>query len=209
MKDYNKLSREMVSTQLKSRGIKDKKVLKAMEKVPRHKFVPENLRHLSYNDEPLPIGEGQTISQPYIVAYMTEKASLQENDKVLEIGTGSGYQTAILAKIAHEVYTVEVIPSLQQNAKNILNKLGYGNIRFRTGDGTKGWEEPAPYEAIIVTAAPPRIPEKLLEQLKDKGRLVIPIGEGFQDLYLIIKDGNKIKKERLLPVRFVPLISTH
>lgn len=199
----------MVSTQLKSRGIKDKKVLKAMEKVPRHKFVPENLRHLSYNDEPLPIGEGQTISQPYIVAYMTEKASLQENDKVLEIGTGSGYQTAILAKIAHEVYTVEVIPSLQQNAKNILNKLGYGNIRFRTGDGTKGWEEPAPYEAIIVTAAPPRIPEKLLEQLKDKGRLVIPIGEGFQDLYLIIKDGNKIKKERLLPVRFVPLISTH
>lgn len=209
MKGYDNLRREMVAVQLENRGIKDQNVLDAMKKVPRHQFVPEDLRHLSYNDEPLPIGEGQTISQPYIVAYMTEKAAVHKNSRVLEIGTGSGYQTAVLAEIAENVYTVELISGLQKKAKDILEELGYKNIFFRTGDGTRGWEEFSPYDAIIVTAAPPKVPEKLINQLKDEGRLVIPIGEGFQDLYLITKKGKEIKKEKLLPVRFVPLITTH
>ena len=156
----------MVENQIKARGIKDERVLKAMNKVPRHKFVPETMRRYAYNDEPLPIGKGQTISQPYIVAYMTEVLELTPEDKVLEIGTGSGYQAAVLAEIAQEVYTVEIVEELARKARDILSEEGYENIRFHTGDGTFGWNKHAPYDAIIVTAAPSRVPEKLQDQLK-------------------------------------------
>jgi len=199
----------MVETQLKARGIKDEKVLKAMEKVQRHLFVPENMRSYAYNDEPLPIGEGQTISQPYIVAYMTEVVKLNKNKKVLEIGSGSGYQTAILAEIAKEVFTIEIITSLFQKAKEVLDGLGYKNIHFKQGDGSLGWAKHAPYDAIVVTAAPQRLPEVLKDQLENHGRMIIPVGETFQDLILVVRKNNTFKREKLLPVRFVPLISTH
>jgi len=199
----------MVKTQLESRGIKDEKVLKAMENIQRHLFVPENMRSYAYNDEPLPIGEGQTISQPYIVAYMTDVVKLNKNKRVLEIGTGSGYQTAILAEIAKEVFTIEIITSLFQKAKEVLDGLGYKNIHFKQGDGSLGWAKHAPYDAIVVTAAPQRLPEVLKDQLENHGRMIIPVGETFQDLILVVRKNNTFKREKLLPVRFVPLISTH
>ena len=199
----------MVDTQIKSRGIKDVLVLKAMEKVRRHVFVPENMLKYAYNDEPLPIGKGQTISQPYIVAYMTEVLQLTREEKVLEVGTGSGYQAAVLAEIAREVFTVEIIDDLSKNAQKVLQAEGYTNIHFRVGDGAYGWQEKAPYDAIVVTAAPPEIPEALQNQLKLGGRMIVPVGDAFQELVLIVRERRRFRKKKLLPVRFVPLVKPH
>ncbi|MBN1271238.1 MAG: protein-L-isoaspartate(D-aspartate) O-methyltransferase [Candidatus Aminicenantes bacterium] len=197
----------MVERQIERRGVSDPKVLAAMQKIPRHLFVPGNMISSAYMDEPLPIGNGQTISQPYIVAYMTEALKLKGEEKVLEVGTGSGYQAAVLAEIAAEVYTVELIEELSNRARSILENLGYRNIFYKTGDGTRGWEKYAPYDAIIVTAAPAHIPKELKRQLKHSGRMVIPVGTTMQELYLVIRKGTGFKKNPLLPVRFVPLIS--
>jgi len=199
----------MVATQIRARGVSDEKVLAAMGKVPRHLFLPEELRPFAYGDEPLPIGEGQTISQPYIVAYMTEALELSGEEKVLEVGTGSGYQTAILAGIVRQVFTVELIGALSEKATALLQELGYSNIRFKVGDGNWGWEENAPFDAIMVTAGAPAVPKKLQEQLAPNGRMIIPVGAGFQELYLITRGGRDFRRKKLLPVRFVPLISTH
>ncbi|MCK4932580.1 MAG: protein-L-isoaspartate(D-aspartate) O-methyltransferase [Candidatus Aminicenantes bacterium] len=208
-KTYTEERESMVTTQIKSRGIKDTNVLEAMEKVPRHVFVPENMRKVAYNDEPLPIGNGQTISQPYIVAYMTEVLQLSIEEKVLEVGTGSGYQAAILAEIAKEVFTVEIIDGLSKNAQEVLQAEGYTNIHFRVGDGSYGWEENAPYDAIMVTAAPPEVPKALQDQLKIGGRMIVPVGDAFQELVLIVREKRRFKKKKLLPVRFVPLVKPH
>jgi len=199
----------MVKTQLVGRGIKDKRVLEAMRKVARHLFIPENMRSYAYNDEPLPIGEGQTISQPYIVAYMTEALQLNGSERVLEIGTGSGYQTAILNEIVKEVFTLELIGSLSVKAQEVLKELKYVNIFFKIGDGTLGWKEHAPYDAIMVTAAPAGVPKTLKEQLKMYGKMIIPVGATFQELVLVIREKKKFKVKKLLPVRFVPLVSAH
>jgi protein-L-isoaspartate(D-aspartate) O-methyltransferase len=199
----------MVEEQIARRGVKDPLVLASMRKVPRHEFVPESYRKYSYADEPLPIGEGQTISQPYIVAYMTEALELEGGEKVLEVGTGSGYQTAVLAEIVKQVYTIEVISTLSSRAQELLHRLGYANIQFKVGDGTFGWQDNAPYDAIIVTAAAPAVPKKLQEQLCSFGRMILPVGEGFQELVVVIREEEHFKKKKLLPVRFVPLISTH
>ncbi len=193
---------------IRRRGIKDERVLNAMLKVPRHLFVPADLVDRAYDDSPLPIGKGQTISQPYIVALMTEALGLDENSKVLEIGTGSGYQAAILAEIAKEVYTVERIPELAERAQKILRALGYNNVYFKIGDGTEGWPEFAPYDAIIVTAASPKVPEPLIEQLKVGGVLVIPVGsELTQELLKITKlsEDGETKVESLGGCVFVKL----
>lgn len=197
---------EMVKTQLETRGITDAKVLKAMRKVKRHLFVPTHQLISAYNDSPLPIGYGQTISQPYIVAYMTQAARLLPDDRVLEIGTGSGYQAAVLAELVKEVYTIEILKPLADTARVRLEELGYRNIKVKHGDGYKGWKEYAPYDAIIVTAAPDEVPEELVRQLKVGGRMVVPIGSFFQELYLITKRESGIKQELLLPVVFVPMI---
>lgn len=199
----------MVEVQIRARGIKDDRVLSALHKVPRHLFVPPELQPFAYGDEPLPIGEGQTISQPYIVAYMTEALRLKGIEKVLEVGTGSGYQTAILAEIVPEVFTVELIAALAGNAQKTLRRLGYKNVLFRTGDGTFGWPEQSPFEAILVTAAAEAVPESLQEQLTPKGRMVIPVGVGIQELILISRERRGFRRKKLLPVRFVPLVSTH
>jgi protein-L-isoaspartate(D-aspartate) O-methyltransferase len=195
-----------VKNQMQWRGIRDTLVLKAMQKVPRHFFVPDYLKDQAYVDSPLPIGEGQTISQPYIVAFMTEALKLKGGEKVLEIGTGSGYQAAVLAEIAKEVYTIEIIPSLGRRANELLKKLAYNNIHVNIGDGYRGLPEQAPYDAIMVTAAPGHIPQPLVDQLKKEGRMIIPVGDFYQELILITKkpDGN-IKKQSVLPVRFVPM----
>ena len=198
----------MVRTQIRERGVSDETVLKAMEKVPRHRFVPEQYLDEAYADHPLPIGEGQTISQPYIVALMTDLLDLKPGERVLEIGTGSGYQAAVLAEIVDEVYTIEVIESLGKAAAARLEALGYTNIRTRLGDGYYGWEEHAPYDAIIVTAAPDHIPQPLVRQLKDGGRLVIPVGPpgAVQTLWRIEKKGDQIISRNEGAVRFVPLL---
>jgi protein-L-isoaspartate(D-aspartate) O-methyltransferase len=208
-KEFKYMRENMVEEQIIARGIKDELVLQAMRKVPRHLFVPKEYREYSYEDEPLPIGEGQTISQPYIVAYMTEILQLKGNEKVLEIGTGSGYQTAILAEIVDKVYTVEIIASLSRGAQKVLKELGYKNIHFKIGDGTYGWTEYSPYDAILVTAAPSKIPKTLQKQLNDDGRMIIPVGSFFQELVLVVREKNKFKKRKLIPVRFVPLMTTH
>jgi protein-L-isoaspartate(D-aspartate) O-methyltransferase len=209
--DLYRLARErMVETQIKARGLKDERVLKAMLKVPRHLFVDEALRDQSYGDFPLPIGEGQTISQPYIVALMTEALELKGNERVLEIGTGSGYQTAILAELALWVYTIERFPTLLERAKKVLKELGYKNISFKLDDGTLGWKEAAPFDAIIVTAASPDIPPPLVEQLAEGGRMVIPIGDEFsQTLIKGVKRGGKLHTKALEPVRFVKLVGAY
>jgi protein-L-isoaspartate(D-aspartate) O-methyltransferase len=207
--NLKKKREQMVEAQLKVRGIKDEKVLNAMAKVQRHKFIPDHLKANAYDDEPLPIGNGQTISQPYIVAYMTEALKLNPDDTVLEIGTGSGYQAAVLAEIAKKVYTVEVYKELAERARGILEDMGYHNIEYRIGDGTLGWEEKSPYDAIMVTAAPAKTPEPLIEQLQTGGRMIIPVGQAFQNLVFYEKSNGKLKKKKLLPVRFVPLVSRH
>jgi protein-L-isoaspartate(D-aspartate) O-methyltransferase len=203
---YAQQREQMVKNQIEARGVEDRLVIDAMRKVHRHLFVPGHLTQAAYLDFPLPIGEGQTISQPYIVAFMTESLRLRGGEKVLEIGTGSGYQAAILAKIAKEVYTIEIIPSLGNQAEALLKQMGYENIQVKIGDGYRGWQEYAPYDAIIVTAAPPFIPQPLVDQLRPGGRMVIPVGESFQELILITKrrDGT-VGKKSLLPVRFVPM----
>lgn len=195
----------MVKTQIESRGVKDPLVLKAMRKVPRHLFVPKTYQDEAYADEPLPIGEGQTISQPYIVALMSELLGLKGREKVLEIGTGSGYQAAILAEIAKEVYSIEIICPLAESAESILKELEYKNVTVKCGDGYQGWKEHSPFDGIIVTAAPDHIPQPLVDQLKIGGRLVIPVGELFQELILVTKTEKGIKKENVIPVRFVPM----
>lgn len=197
---------QMVEYQLKGRDIVDKKVLDAMLKVERHKFVPKEYQKFAYIDEPLPIGYGQTISQPYIVALMTQLLELKGDEKVLEIGTGSGYQAAILAELCKEVYTIEIIPELAQRAEKLLKELGYKNIFVKVGDGYLGWEEHAPYDAIIVTCAPDHIPQPLIDQLKDGGKMVIPVGEVFQELVLVEKKKDKVIKKSIIPVRFVPMV---
>ncbi len=202
---YYKKRWEMVENQLISRGIKDSRVIKAMLKIPRHEFIPEDLRDLAYNDNPVPIGIDQTISQPYIVALMTELLSLKENERVLEVGTGSGYQAAILAEIGCEVYTIEIIESLSLTSQTVLDRLGYKNIHFKIGDGYRGWTEMAPFDAIIVTAAPGHTPQPLIDQLKVDGRMVIPVGDFYQDLLLIQKTPKGINKKNVTPVRFVPM----
>lgn len=199
--------RKMVEDQIVARGIKNGLVIEAMEKVKRHQFVPDYLANRAYEDSPLPIAHEQTISQPYIVALMTELLALKSGDKVLEIGTGSGYQTAVLAELAKEIYTIEYHSGLADQAKAVLDKEGYTNIKFRTGNGALGWPEAAPYDAIIATCAPVQeVPPKLLEQLADKGRLVIPLGEGIQQLKLFVKDGDKITGTAIADVRFVPML---
>ncbi|MDA2919591.1 protein-L-isoaspartate(D-aspartate) O-methyltransferase [Desulfobacterota bacterium AH_259_B03_O07] len=195
----------MLETQIISRGIKDPSVIKAMLKVPRHKFVPEKLRNLAYNDSPVPIGMDQTISQPYIVALMTELLQLKENDKVLEVGTGSGYQAAILAEMGCEVYTIEILEPLSLKAQKIMKELGYSKIHLKTGDGYRGWPEYSLFDAIIVSAAPEHTPQSLIDQLKVGGRLVIPVGDLYQELILIHKTDKGIEKKNVTPVRFVPM----
>jgi protein-L-isoaspartate(D-aspartate) O-methyltransferase len=202
---YEKMRMKMIENQIKARGIKDPAVLEALQRVPRHRFVPENLKNQAYSDEPLPIGSGQTISQPYIVAYMTEQLDLNGDEKVLEVGTGSGYQAAVLAELAGRVYTIEILPELADKAQQIINELGYENVEFKVGNGYFGWPEHAPFDAIIVTAAPEEIPDPLVEQLKLGGRMIIPVGDFFQELYLIEKTEEGIKKRKKLSVRFVPL----
>src|SRR5436190_2083315 len=196
----------MVERQLKARGIKNERVLAAMGKVPREVFVPPESRAASYEDGPLPIGYDQTISQPYIVAFMTEQLRLKPSDRVLEIGTGSGYQTAILAELVPEVYTIEIVEPLAKNAEATLQRLGYKDVHVKAGDGYKGWPEAAPFDAIIVTCAPDRVPQPLTDQLKDGGRMIIPVGERFaQELYLLDKKNGHLKESAVLPVRFVPM----
>jgi protein-L-isoaspartate(D-aspartate) O-methyltransferase len=197
---------EMVQSQIEARGIKDRSVLAAMRKVPRHRFVPPSLRGRAYTDGPLPIGEGQTISQPYVVAWMTELVEPRKGMRVLEIGTGSGYQAAVLSECVGEVDTIEVVPSLGRGAEGLLDELGYRNVRVRIGDGYEGWPERAPFDAILLTAAPPKeVPKPLLDQLKVGGRLVAPVGRHEQNLVRITKTRDGLKREVLAPVRFVPM----
>ena len=195
----------MVRDQIESRGVRDPLTLAAMRKVPRHEFVPGEFRARAHEDRPLPIGHEQTISQPYIVAFMTEALGLRGGESVLEVGTGSGYQAAVLAEIAARVYTIEIVAPLAERARADLARLGYRNVHVRAGDGYLGWPEAAPFDAIIVTAAAPRIPEPLKAQLKDRGRLVIPVGEDDQSLVVITRTGDQFVEQTVLPVRFVPM----
>ncbi|MFC1489766.1 protein-L-isoaspartate(D-aspartate) O-methyltransferase [Candidatus Latescibacterota bacterium] len=199
---------EMVARQIVRRGISDERVLQAMRTVPRHLFVPEREKSRSYTDSPLLIGENQTISQPYIVAYMTEALELKKTDKILEIGTGSGYQAAILGEIVREVYTIELIPVLGNRAGKLLEELGYDNIHVRVGDGYKGWPEKAPFDAVIVTCAPENIPEALVKQLREGGKMIIPVGGRYetQTLYRGVKKNGTLTIEDVMRVRFVPMV---
>ncbi len=188
------------------RGIHEERVLAAMAKVPREEFVPKETRPASYSDQPLPIGYNQTISQPYVVAFMTEQLQLKRDDRVLEIGSGSGYQTAILAELVADVYTIEIIEPLAKNAEATLIRLGYKNVQVKAGDGYKGWPEHAPFDAVIVTCAPDHVPQPLVDQMKEGGRMIIPVGRlGEQELYFLEKKNGQLKKRAVLPVRFVPM----
>jgi protein-L-isoaspartate(D-aspartate) O-methyltransferase len=205
--DFAAERRRMVQQQLLARGVADQSVLAAMSKVPREEFVPQELRRASYSDGPLPIGYDQTISQPYIVAFMTEQLHPSPKDRVLEIGTGSGYQAAILAELVAEVYTIEIIGPLATNAEITLARLGYKNVYVKAGDGYEGWPKEAPFDAIIVTCAPNRVPQPLTDQLKEGGRMIIPVGDGLidQELYFLEKKNGHLKQRAVLPVRFVPM----
>ncbi|MFH1006802.1 MAG: protein-L-isoaspartate(D-aspartate) O-methyltransferase [Candidatus Latescibacterota bacterium] len=195
----------MVQTQIIGRGVKDPLTIAAMKAVPRHRFVPESLRELAYSDQPLPLGLDQTISQPYIVAYMTEALALGGGEKVLEIGTGSGYQAAVLSEIADSVFSMEILKPLAERASKQLAELGYTKVCVLCGDGYQGWPDHAPFDAIIVTAAPDHIPQPLKDQLKMGGRLIIPVGADSQELVLITRTPSGFKEKRILPVRFVPM----
>jgi protein-L-isoaspartate(D-aspartate) O-methyltransferase len=204
--DFAVARQHMVEIQIKGRGITDSRVTEVMSSVPRHDFVPENYRARAYEDNPLPIGYGQTISQPYIVAFMTEQLRPQPTDRVLEIGTGSGYQAAVLSKLVAEVYTIEILKPLAQRAEGDLHRLNYSNVKVKAGDGYKGWPEHAPFDAIIVTAAPDHVPQPLIDQLKEGGRMIIPVGgREMQQLYLLEKHAGKLTQRAVLPVNFVPL----
>ncbi|MDP7585410.1 MAG: protein-L-isoaspartate(D-aspartate) O-methyltransferase [Verrucomicrobiota bacterium] len=196
---------EMVTRQIVARGVQDTNVLSAMRKVERHRFIPLGSQPAAYRDSPVPIGYEQTISQPFIVAYMTEALNPKSGDRVLEIGTGSGYQAAVLAEIVEEVYTIEIVEPLASQAQDMLKELKYKNIRFRTGDGYKGWPEAAPFDKIIVTAASPKVPQPLLDQLKPGGRMIIPVGRWNQELLLIRHTPDGYQREHVFPVRFVPM----
>jgi len=198
----------MVETQLADRGISSRRVLAAMEKIAREEFVPAGIRSEAYSDRPLPIGDGQTISQPYIVALMTELLDLPSGSRVLEIGTGSGYQTAVLAELASDVFTIEIVPRLSRQALETLARLGYGNVHGKVGDGSLGWPEAAPFHAIIVTCAPEDVPPKLIQQLREGGRLVVPVSDkdGAQQLFLLEKIEGEILQKSVTPVRFVPMV---
>ena len=204
---FDDMRKKMVREQIVRRGISDTAVIRAMLKVERHKFVNQQHEYLAYSDRPLPIDMRQTISQPYIVAYMTETLNIKPTDRVLEIGTGSGYQAAVLAEICDSVFTIEIFPELAQRAQRVVAELGYDNIYIKQGDGCKGWKEKAPFDAIIVTCSPTDIPPDLKEQLAEGGRMIIPVGERFsQYLILLTKKDGKLKKSKKLAVRFVPMI---
>jgi protein-L-isoaspartate(D-aspartate) O-methyltransferase len=204
--DYAAQRERMVKEQMVMRGITAERVLAAMGKVPREEFVPEHLRASSYADQPLPIGYDQTISQPFIVAFMTEELQPQPQDRVLEIGTGSGYQAAILAELVAEVYSIEIIEPLAKTAEATLQRLGYKNVHVKIGDGYKGWPEHAPFDAVIVTCAPDHIPQALVDQTKEGGRIIIPVGPaGDQELYLLEKQNGALRQKAVTPVRFVPM----
>ncbi len=203
--EYKRERERMVNEQIRARGVRDGAVLRAMMKVPRHKFVPPSLVLMAYADRPLPIGQEQTISQPFIVAYMTEAADISSKEKVLEIGTGSGYQAAILGEIAREVYTIEIIPELAEGARKVLEELGYKNVHVRTGNGYLGWPEASPFDAIVVTAAPDEVPQALVDQLAVDGKMVIPVGTTNQDMMIIKKTKKGVVEKKTIPVRFVPM----
>ena len=204
--DYPAQRKSMVNNQLKARDIYDKATIAAMSKVPREQFVPQEVRFYAYTDGPLPIGEGQTISQPYIVAYMTQALRLKPRHKVLEVGTGSGYQAAVLAEIVDSVYTIEIVKKLGIRSRNLLKSLGYKNIEVRIGDGYHGWEEKGPFDAIMVTAGAETVPLPLIEQLKEGGRMIIPVGphRGVRQLVRLEKKDGKVRTKELMAVRFVP-----
>jgi protein-L-isoaspartate(D-aspartate) O-methyltransferase len=203
--NWEDLRERMVRQQIETRGVKDPAVLAAMRAVPRHRFVPADYREAAYQDSPLPIGEGQTISQPYIVALMSELLEVEAGESVLEIGTGSGYQAAVLAAMGVEVYTVEIRDSLCERARATLAELGYDSVHVRCGDGYRGWPEEAPFDGVIVTAAPERIPEPLVDQLAVGGRMVIPLGDFYQQLMVIKKTADGVEERSVIPVRFVPM----
>jgi len=203
--NWTALRERMVTTQIAARGVRDPAVLQAMRTVPRHEFVPESVRRGAYADNPLPIGDGQTISQPYIVALMTELLEVEKGDRVLEIGTGSGYQAAVLAAMGIEVYTIEIRPTLCRHAGETLARLGYKNVYVRCGDGYGGWPDKAPFDGIVVTAAPERIPDPLLDQLKQGGHMVIPVGAFYQELKVITRTADGFSERSAVPVRFVPM----
>ena len=203
--EFTRMRERMVRDQLRERDISDPKVLAAMLKVPRQEFVPAYLARSAYDDGALPLEMGQTISQPYIVAYMTQALELRGTERVLEIGTGSGYQAAVLAEIVPEVYTIEILPQLKERASAVLDRLGYHNIHFRVGDGYMGWPEHAPFDRIIVTAAPEEVPQPLLDQLKEGGLLIAPIGHQNQELVIFEKEQSRITHRSTIPVRFVPM----
>jgi protein-L-isoaspartate(D-aspartate) O-methyltransferase len=204
--EWQRLRLDMVDKQIRRRGIRDERVLEAMSRVPRHEFVPEELQRRAYGDEPLPIGEGQTISQPYMVAAMTGSLGLQGGERVLEVGTGCGYQAAVLSELAKEIYSVELRPELARAAGERLGRMGYANVQVHSGDGSLGWPEFAPFDAILVAAGAPAIPAPLLEQLKDGGRMVVPVGsDAQQELMVVIRRGNDYELRRSEGCRFVPL----
>lgn len=203
--EFKRLRKLMVKEQIRARGIKDERVLAAMSKVPRHEFVDPSWEELAYSNRSLPIGYNQTISQPYIVAYMTQAAEITPEKRVLEIGTGCGYQTAILGEIAQCVYSMEIIPQLAEQACRTILQLGYKNIEIQTGDGYQGWAENAPYDAILVTAAPAQIPQPLIDQLATNGKMVIPVGTEVQDIIVLTKTKSGIVGKKTIPVRFVPM----
>ena len=203
--EFARLRERMVREQLQARDISDARVLAAMLKVPRHAFVADSFLDSAYDDNALPLQLGQTISQPYIVAYMTQALELQGTERVLEIGTGSGYQAAVLAEIVRDVYSIEILPQLQEKATALLSRMGYKNIHLRTGDGYLGWPEEAPFDRIIVTAAPEEVPQPLLDQLKEGGRMIIPLGAGNQELVIFEKQKSGITHRSTIPVRFVPM----
>ena len=207
MVNFKKARERMVETQIAGRGIQDERVLEAMRKVPRHMFVDEALREQAYNDHPLPIAEKQTISQPYVVGLMTESLALTGSEKVLEIGTGSGYQSAVLAELADRVFSIERYPDLAHRANSVLQKLGYKNVIIRVGDGSLGWPDDAPFDGVVVTAGTPKIPQPLVDQLAMGGRLVVPVGDRFgQDLVVVRRLADGIRKTSLGGVRFVDLV---
>jgi protein-L-isoaspartate(D-aspartate) O-methyltransferase len=205
--NFQAMRDRMVETQIRARDVQNAAVLQAMRRVPRHLFVPDDVRALAYEDRPLPIGRGQTISQPYIVGYMTEALQLEAAHTVLEIGTGSGYQAAILAEIVKQVYSIEIVPDLAESARRVLAQNGYRNVEVRTGNGYLGWPDRAPFDRIIVTAAPPEIPQALVDQLAVGGVMVVPVGTSHQEIVVITRTPDGVTRKRTIEVRFVPMVA--